>query len=719
MSFTIKAKKLIKQRSFLFTLVLTILGFICIPLLALHTFVIGRSTDEFQQSNQEYYSSVLQACANTFASREQVLSRTALRISLNETIQKPLRHNATAYSLYEAAEALTEYGTEILHVESVGVYYASKGYLLINGYKYTLRDYCEKIEPADSEKALAMESFFSQLDSFDYYAISDGSILYAAHPISLGAAGRNDAIAFFAMDTKGLEESYRASISIHASFAVVDDQGAFLIQGSDFTENISAAELSGFLSSDDSFFTTGTEDDLLLYKYTEPESGLVFLLSVDKDDAEGRMLEFAHLVRTTMYVMLILLTISVVATIYINYRPIAQLLKKYVATEADSKTHSEIELLDSVFFKLDKKASNQQYLLMDFILSDLLFGNAVKPELINQYFPADRYRFFTVMTALCPALTTVQSHQLTDNITELTGHSIYITSVPSRPHTIIVCLAETQINSLALHDYTIRAIKDVLGVEYPLCTGQIVTDIYALRASYRQAVTTNLPFTPAEPDASAGDFPKKLQFLSQCVYVGDEAEALKHLQDIQNFLCSNVAGEGLLRYDCFKLLHSYLNSINSSESHLSGQDIELLLSFTSTEHLFTLLRESIHQVCGQVADTERSVNLQLQQQLLQYVDDNFTNSELCLTSVADHMGTSIYAVSRLFKEATGTGFKDYVTEKRLEYGHMLLCTTQKSIAEVSSSAGFENANYFSTVFKQKYGMPPTKYRRVQKEKQSV
>ena len=95
------------------------------------------------------------------------------------------------------------------------------------------------------------------------------------------------------------------------------------------------------------------------------------------------------------------------------------------------------------------------------------------------------------------------------------------------------------------------------------------------------------------------------------------------------------------------------------------------------------------------------------------------NSELCLTSAADHIGVSIYAVSRLFKEVTGTGFKEYVTEKRLEYGHVLLCTTQKSIAEISAAAGFENANYFSTVFKLKYGMPPTKYRNIQKEKQSV
>ena len=116
-------------------------------------------------------------------------------------------------------------------------------------------------------------------------------------------------------------------------------------------------------------------------------------------------------------------------------------------------------------------------------------------------------------------------------------------------------------------------------------------------------------------------------------------------------------------------------------------------------------------------DMEHTMDLQMQQNLLQFVDENFQRSELCLTMAADHIGASIYAVSRLFKEITGKGFKDYVTEKRLEYGHRMLCTTNASIAEIAAAAGFDNANYFSTIFKQKYGMPPTNYRNEHKEKQ--
>ena len=112
------------------------------------------------------------------------------------------------------------------------------------------------------------------------------------------------------------------------------------------------------------------------------------------------------------------------------------------------------------------------------------------------------------------------------------------------------------------------------------------------------------------------------------------------------------------------------------------------------------------------------MNLQLQQRLLQYVEEHYTSSELSLHTAANHIGTSIYVVSRLFKEVTGKGFKDYVVEKRLEYGHSLLVATQKSIAEIAAESGFDSASYFSIVFKQKYGVPPTKYRNVQKEQQT-
>lgn len=718
MAFTNKVKKLIKSRSFLFTLLLTIVGLICIPLLVLQIFVIGQSTDKFEESNHEHFLSALEESSNTFASKEQILSQTALRISLNENIQKPLRNNADDYSWYEAAEALTGYSKEILHVESVGVYYVSTGYLLTNGYKFKLQNYCEKIEPADLAQAQKMETFFNEVDSIKYYATSDGRTLYVACPIALIKVGRNDGVAFFALDARALEESYRASVTLNSSFAVANAQGDFLIRGEHFTESLSETDISNLLSSGNSVFTVGTKDPLLVYKYTAPESDLIFLLCVDKDNFQDQLMDFVQLMHSALYVALVLIVVSLTVTIYITYLPIHRLLKKHTKNETEHELSSELERLDSAFSKLDQKAATQHDQLMEFILSELLFARPVKQELVRQYLPAERYRSFAVATSLCPTPTALQSRQLASMIAETTGYDIYVTNTPSRPHSVIICLSNHSIVPDALCSAITAAIGNIFGQEYPISMGEVVTTPGELRISYRSTMTTGLNTDQIEPGASAAEFTKEIQIFSQCVCIGDEAEALNHLENIRTLLNTKTVGEGQRRYYCFKLLDSFLASINSNKLQLSGHNTELLLTFTGAEHLFTLLRESIHQVCTQAADMERSVELQLQQKLLQYVNENFADTEMCLTAAADHMGTSTYAVSRLFKDLTGQGFNDYVTEKRLEYSRTLLINTQKSIAEVSAESGFDSANYFSTVFKQNCGMPPTKYRAIQKKNTS-
>lgn len=727
-------KKIIKSRAFLVKLIATILGFICVPLLAMQIFVINQSTDEFNRTNEDHYLTLLQGSAQNFASREQLLSDTAWRMSRNDDIQKPLRLSDDEYPLkdMEAANAIDGYSEATLHVEAAGVFYPSEGYLLTGGFKYKLQDYCAKIESAEqseeqidpnvptwvgSEYAKQLEEFFLNLNHFSYYASSDGNTLIAARPISLGVVGRNEAIAFFVMDSKALEESYRATISCRSSIAVLDDKGNYLLKGEDFTENISGDALARFVESGSSSGSVGGASDLVLYRYTDPTSDFVFLLSADRDASQENLLDFARTVRVTMYVMVVVILFSLLAAVYITYRPIHQLLQKY-ASSKEQDSVSEFERLNSAFLKL-KETEAQQGLLADFILGDLLFGNAVKPELITHYFPKDRFKHFTVLTAICPTLSSAEAKQMEELMEKITGCEVYVTSVPSRPHTVIACLSEKVIDANELYYHCTHVISDFTGSDCPVCMGEVVEDIHDLRRSYRSAVIVNLDPMKAEPGSNAGEFAKKLQPLAQCVYMGDEAEALKNLENIRQFLYTQTVGEGHQRYYGFQLIQAYLNGVNSNQTQLSGQEAELLLSFSSMDHLFKLLSESIHQVCGQVADREHKMDARLQQDMIEYVDTHLAESELCLGNVADYVGASIYAVSRLFKEITGKGFKEYVNDKRLENGHQLLCTTSKSIAEIAIAAGFDNANYFSTVFKAKYGMPPTKYRNERKNKQEV
>lgn len=712
MLLTDKVKKLLKQRAFFFKLLLSITGFICIPLIALQIYLIGRSTNEYKKSTQEMYLSVLQQNALNFSSQEQILSKVAWRISMDEAIQKPLKHNATEYSWYLASESLNHYGKENLYVSYTGIYYASKGYVLADGIKYSLEDFSRRYS-LNPDQETTLHDFFLNLKVPNYYAADDGITLFAAIPVSLGSAGINDTVVFFAIDAHLLEKSYRNSLSPDTSFAVVDSQGNFLIKGDSFTTDVSQSKIEMLLQENTgNVYTITAENNIQLYKYRDPISDFSFLLSVNRNEIQQKLVDFASGIRSTLYFALLLLGILLSITLYINYRPILLLLEKYAAVQSDGEEHSELERLDSAFFALDERLSAQKNLLIDFLLGDLLFTNSANQELVHQYFPSEKYCSFAVISAKCPAVTTIQIRELSERLAEVTGCYVHITRVPYRPQLAIIILSETKIDSISLKETVCRVLLEQLHEECPVAIGEVVESICALRTSYRSSLApAPTTYCPMETQAHDAVFSKLLQAVLPPLYVGDDTEAIARLNDIEQFLFKKLPSETHRKFYGYKLLSAYLSGVNSCEIKLSIQEAEQLMAFTSIQQLLDLLKHSIHRVCMRLVTAEKTVDLQLQERLLHYVDTNYRNSELCLTSAADYLDTSIYVVSRLFKEATGRGFKDYVTEKRLEYGYMLLCNTKQSIAEISSAAGFENANYFSTVFKMKYGLPPTRFRK--------
>ena len=69
--------------------------------------------------------------------------------------------------------------------------------------------------------------------------------------------------------------------------------------------------------------------------------------------------------------------------------------------------------------------------------------------------------------------------------------------------------------------------------------------------------------------------------------------------------------------------------------------------------------------------------------------------------------------SKIFKDVVGVGYKEYTVLVRLKAAERLLRATNKSVREIATSCGFNDSNYFSTVFQNKYGVPPTQYKKDQ------
>ena len=64
-----------------------------------------------------------------------------------------------------------------------------------------------------------------------------------------------------------------------------------------------------------------------------------------------------------------------------------------------------------------------------------------------------------------------------------------------------------------------------------------------------------------------------------------------------------------------------------------------------------------------------------------------------------------------FKTNYGQTPADRIKDIRLEKACSLLVDTALSITEITEKIGICNYNYFSKIFKQKYGVTPTEYRK--------
>ncbi len=89
---------------------------------------------------------------------------------------------------------------------------------------------------------------------------------------------------------------------------------------------------------------------------------------------------------------------------------------------------------------------------------------------------------------------------------------------------------------------------------------------------------------------------------------------------------------------------------------------------------------------------------------------NYTNSYLSLGDVAEHVNLSSSYFGRLFKSISGTSHNVFLNNVRLEKARQLLAETTDAEVKICEKVGFNNISYFSTLYKKKYGVPPSVFR---------
>lgn len=97
--------------------------------------------------------------------------------------------------------------------------------------------------------------------------------------------------------------------------------------------------------------------------------------------------------------------------------------------------------------------------------------------------------------------------------------------------------------------------------------------------------------------------------------------------------------------------------------------------------------------------------------ILEYINSNYQNSSLTLSSIAERFWVNPSYLSRYFKTYMGINIVQYIRSMRIFYAKSLLQSSDMSIAEVAEKVGVKSASHFSKIFENEVGESPSKFRK--------
>lgn len=114
-------------------------------------------------------------------------------------------------------------------------------------------------------------------------------------------------------------------------------------------------------------------------------------------------------------------------------------------------------------------------------------------------------------------------------------------------------------------------------------------------------------------------------------------------------------------------------------------------------------------ILRQVNQKRQSVDEDLKNRILELVDE-YLERDITLDLLADKLKIQPNSASRLFRQVMGTGYTDYIKNRKLERAKELI-SQGYNVKETAERLGYSSAQYFIKVFKESYSITPNQYKK--------
>ena len=221
-------------------------------------------------------------------------------------------------------------------------------------------------------------------------------------------------------------------------------------------------------------------------------------------------------------------------------------------------------------------------------------------------------------------------------------------------------------------------------------------------------------FTSQNPSAFEAENARKIaELLVAKLYAEDIASVKSLCSEYVEALFATYSDTDKIRNSLFETLLNIKNAVLKVDASYKNEAFDSifpsLARFSEKEDFEAYLSSRAVECFLAISEAKNGSENPVIKKACKFIEEHLAE-DFGLEALAQELGVSPYHLSRLFKEEKGENFINYVTSLRLEKAKKLLGNPSLIIKEISTEVGYNDQNYFTKLFKQKFGLTPTEYR---------
>ena len=269
----------------------------------------------------------------------------------------------------------------------------------------------------------------------------------------------------------------------------------------------------------------------------------------------------------------------------------------------------------------------------------------------------------------------------------------------------------------------------IMGAVVTAGIGTVCDSLYEISLSYeraREAVSYRVLYgtkrainigeiVPKEQIKPVQSEESRMQTLFRAIRIGDSTEIERAAHGEMEKLHKNTETMSQYNLATMEIVSGFFkfctdNSLDFNKISGNMQNIYEKVSQMDESSLTAWIVQMSETISEKLKCARNSSARRLIVEAQNIVKERYMEADISLDEICTVLGVSNSYFSSVFKKEAGKSFISYLTDYRMDIAAEMILNTDEKSYTIAEKVGYLDANYFSYVFKKKFGVSPSKYR---------